>query len=222
MQRLSFVTAIALLILWQSNCLTLVDGKLINRCGIWQFFTKSSLVLLVEEKKPVVCYSGEKPFTDTKECLADIRKNYDYNRYNPVEAQSNTENQSRWKSGTAVQSGTAYPDGTYSSPKVYKCPTGYGGDTYYHQSTPCEIVTNNSTVITSTTTSTTSPITTITVVPSRGHATMSSSSITIPTYTMGITAATMDIGNFYGQNRSMQGRVIYCPGNNNICAYNER
>ncbi len=72
MQRLVIVAAIAIGILAGSDCLTIQNGKLINRCGIWQLISNSSLVLVVEKKKPIVCYSGEKPFDNTEDCLADI------------------------------------------------------------------------------------------------------------------------------------------------------
>lgn len=50
MHRILIVGAIALAILQQSNCLSIQNGKLINKCGIWQYFTNSSIVLLVEDK----------------------------------------------------------------------------------------------------------------------------------------------------------------------------
>lgn len=53
MNRLWLVAVIAIAIFVSSDCLTFKDGKIINRCGVWQFSTKSSLVLLVESKKPI-------------------------------------------------------------------------------------------------------------------------------------------------------------------------
>lgn len=50
MHRILIVGAIALAILLQSDCLSIRNGKLINKCGIWQYFTNSSIVLLVEDK----------------------------------------------------------------------------------------------------------------------------------------------------------------------------
>lgn len=170
MQRIAFVTAIALLILQQSNCLALVDGKLINRCGVWQFFTKSSLVLLVEEKK-------------------DVRSLITYNS-DPVAVQST---------------------------KLYSCYSGIGSQ-YYRQSKPCEddIITSNTPLIVRgsvTTSSSTSATTNTIIIPT-------TRTMTAFSYTGSISAATIGIGS-YG-NSNYQGRMIYCPGNNNVCTYNER
>jgi len=62
MNRLWLVAAIAIAIFWNSDCLTFKDGRFVNRCGIWQFVTKSSLVLLVESK----------PVPDTNKALQQI------------------------------------------------------------------------------------------------------------------------------------------------------
>ena len=51
MDRIAIVAAIAIAIFWNSDCLTIQGGKIVNRCGLWQWVTNSSLVLLVENKK---------------------------------------------------------------------------------------------------------------------------------------------------------------------------
>lgn len=53
LSRLLIVIAITIGIFAGSDCFTITNNKLINRCGVWQFVTKSSLVLLVEDKKSV-------------------------------------------------------------------------------------------------------------------------------------------------------------------------
>ncbi len=51
MERYLVIAAIAIGIFIGSDCLTIQDGKLINRCGIWQWISNSSLVLIVEKKE---------------------------------------------------------------------------------------------------------------------------------------------------------------------------
>jgi hypothetical protein len=51
MNRYVLTAAVALLILWQSNCLEFRDGAIINRCGLWQLFT-GDLMLLSVGKPP--------------------------------------------------------------------------------------------------------------------------------------------------------------------------
>jgi hypothetical protein len=43
--RLTIVTTTALLILWQSGCLTIDNGMLVNRCGLWQLFTSKPMIV---------------------------------------------------------------------------------------------------------------------------------------------------------------------------------
>ncbi len=39
MWRTSITAALALLVIWQSECLTINNGALVNRCGLWQRVT---------------------------------------------------------------------------------------------------------------------------------------------------------------------------------------
>ena len=39
MDRVWFLVAVALALLWQSNCVEYADGVLVNRCGLYQRFT---------------------------------------------------------------------------------------------------------------------------------------------------------------------------------------
>src|ERR1700723_682867 len=54
MNRIVLTAAVALLILWQSNCLEFRDGGIINRCGLWQFFTGNLVILSVGESSKLV------------------------------------------------------------------------------------------------------------------------------------------------------------------------
>lgn len=41
--RLAIAGGTALLILWQSGCLTIEDGAIVNRCGAWQWVTRQPM-----------------------------------------------------------------------------------------------------------------------------------------------------------------------------------
>lgn len=43
--RLFLVLGAALLIFWQSGCMSIADGLLMNRCGLWQWVTNKPMVI---------------------------------------------------------------------------------------------------------------------------------------------------------------------------------
>lgn len=50
--RAAIVSAVALLVVWQSNCLTWSNGVLVNRCGLWQRFTGQPITLAFKMSEP--------------------------------------------------------------------------------------------------------------------------------------------------------------------------
>ena len=47
--RVLLTAAIALLIVGRSGCLSLEDGMLVNRCGLWQRFTGEPMMIALGE-----------------------------------------------------------------------------------------------------------------------------------------------------------------------------
>ncbi len=45
MDRVTFLVMMAIALLWQSNCLEFTDGRLINRCGLWQRFSGQPMTI---------------------------------------------------------------------------------------------------------------------------------------------------------------------------------
>lgn len=63
MLRLYAVIAVAFAIFWQSNCLSIQDGSIINKCGLWQKLNSQLIVISlkeegVKEKNPLPIYNG--------------------------------------------------------------------------------------------------------------------------------------------------------------------
>lgn len=58
MDRVSFLVMMALALLWQSNCLEITNGALVNRCGLWQRFTGQPMTIAMgagpQRSEPVV------------------------------------------------------------------------------------------------------------------------------------------------------------------------
>jgi hypothetical protein len=71
MPRVFILLATILLIVWQGGCLTVRDGMLINRCGLWQFATGRQIIfatntpapqIIERTSPPIVIYrQGEPP-----------------------------------------------------------------------------------------------------------------------------------------------------------------
>ena len=49
MDRIIIVAAVALLIVLQGGCLTIEDGMLVNRCGLWQQFTGKPMIISLND-----------------------------------------------------------------------------------------------------------------------------------------------------------------------------
>jgi hypothetical protein len=53
LSRAIILSAAAGLIVWQSGCMSFEDGKLINRCGLWQWFTGKPMVISLLDTQPL-------------------------------------------------------------------------------------------------------------------------------------------------------------------------
>ncbi len=60
MPRVLALAATALLIIWQGGCLTIYDGALINRCGLWQFATGNPVVIALRMPNAQIVIEREK------------------------------------------------------------------------------------------------------------------------------------------------------------------
>jgi hypothetical protein len=53
MDRWLLLVAVALALFWRSDCLTIENGVIVNRCGLWQKFTGQPMTIVMGPQGPV-------------------------------------------------------------------------------------------------------------------------------------------------------------------------